>query len=311
MMSGQKKMTGRIRTRWLAALAAALLAAGGPVRADDDGWLERPDGPPVQKDGGRLKPDRRQGREPRAADPLDASISGSAGTVQGGATATEDVAGSVIPVSYKTPRDVLTQLEEAAKAGDPERAVPLFAEPFGAALKRTFAAGHLMVDASRRLHKAVTARLGTDAAKALSLEKRMANPARVPTDTEIAIISINERGDIATAVIQPRSPFGEGRAETVELVKQDGRWRLMPPSRDGKPFGEQELLQMESLSRGLENAAAAVVKLASDVEWGMIDSVADCRVRLDEADMEVMKSMLDAGTATEDLLLETDPGFMK
>jgi hypothetical protein len=53
-------------------------------------------------------------------------------------TAVKASAGSELDVRpCTTPREALLRLESAARSGDPERAVPLFAEPFGSALKRT------------------------------------------------------------------------------------------------------------------------------------------------------------------------------
>lgn len=192
-----------------------------------------------------------------------------------------------------TPREALLRLESAARSGDPERAVPLFAEPFGSALKRTFEAGHLMMDASRRLHEIVGKKLGEEAARSLRLERRMNTRPRLPNEDVIEIVSIHESTDGAKAVIRPKTRYGIGREESIELVKQGEAWKLLPPAREGYSFGETELLQMELLTRGLENAAAAVVKLASDVEWGSVTTVADCRDRLQEADMEILRAISD------------------
>jgi hypothetical protein len=192
-----------------------------------------------------------------------------------------------------TPREALLRLESAARSGDPERAVPLFAEPFGSALKRTFEAGHLMMDASRRLHEVVAKKLGDDAARSLRLERRMNIGPRLPNEDVLEIVSIHETSGGAKAVIRPKTRYGIGREESIELVKQGEAWKLLPPAREGYTFGETELLQMELLTRGLENAAAAVVKLSSDVQWGSVTTIADCRDRLQEADMEILRAISD------------------
>jgi hypothetical protein len=207
----------------------------------------------------------------------------------------------------RTPRDVLLRLEAAARAGDPEQAVALFAEPFGTALEKAFASGRLVAEASRRVHAAVSGRLGPEAARSLALEKRMQGPARPGERGAIEIVSITESPDAATAVIRPKGQLGAGRDETLDLVRQDGAWKLLPPRREGKPFGDEELGQLESLARGLENAAAALVRLASQVESGEMPSLADIRDRLEQADMEVMRAMVDGYEPPEPTEEETLP----
>ncbi|HVY60185.1 MAG TPA: hypothetical protein VHF22_00970 [Planctomycetota bacterium] len=199
----------------------------------------------------------------------------------------------------KTPREALQKLELAARTGDPERAVPLFAEPFGTALGRTFAAGHLVMEATRRVEAAVTARLGPDAARQLALEKRLRSGPHVPAEG-IEVVSLQETPTGASAVVRARSKGPRAREETIELVKQNGEWKLLPPKREGKSFCDQDMRQMELLSKGLENAAAALVKLASDVESGAVTTVADCRRQLEAADAEVMKAMIGFDLPDED-----------
>jgi hypothetical protein len=150
-----------------------------------------------------------------------------------------------------------------------------------------------MMDASRRLHEVVRVKLGEDAARSLKLERRMAIRPRLPNEDVIEIVSIQESAAGAKAVIRPKTRYGIGREESIELVKEGEAWKLLPPAREGYSFGESELLQMELLTRGLENAAAAVVKLASDVEWGSVSTIADCRDRLQEADLEILRAVSD------------------
>lgn len=197
------------------------------------------------------------------------------------------------PGVASTPRDALVLLEAAARSGDPERTAPLFAEPFGSALRRTFDAGNLIIDASRRLNAVVLERMGADAVRSLGLDRRARGPAPIPTDDRIEIVTIVQSGESARAVIRPRTRYGPGREESIELVRQEGAWKLLPPAHDGREFDEMDLLQMELLTRGLENAAAALVKLASDVEHGSVATIADCRERLEEADLEVGRSLGD------------------
>jgi hypothetical protein len=200
----------------------------------------------------------------------------------------------------KTPREALLKLELAARAGEPERAIPLFAEPFGSALKKTCAAGHLLVDASRRLERAVVARLGPDAARALALEKRAHVTGGLAPEEALEVVSVRETKDGATAIVRATGRTTRSKDELVELVKQGGEWKILPPKRDGHAFADEDLAQMEALARGLENAAAAIVKLASEVESGVVTSVVVCRQQLESADLEVMKAMAGFGSAGDD-----------
>jgi hypothetical protein len=200
----------------------------------------------------------------------------------------------------KTPREALLKLELAARTGEPERAIPLFAEPFGSALKKTCAAGHLLVDASRRLERAVATRLGPDAARALALEKRAHGTGGLTPEEALEVVSVRETKDGATAVVRARGRATRSKDELVELVKQAGEWKILPPKRDGHAFAEEDLAQMDALAKGLENAAAAIVKLASEVESGLVTSVVVCRQQLEAADLEVMKAMAGFGSGDDD-----------
>ena len=207
---------------------------------------------------------------------------------------------AALALPAKTPRDALRKLELAARSGDPERAVPLFAEPFGTALRKTFAAGHLLLDATRRLDGAITTKLGPEAARLLGLEKRLRGSSRLPGETAVEIVSVSETKEGATAVVKARSRGPRAKEETVELVKQDGEWKLLPPKRDGKTFGEQDLTQMDLLAKGLENAAAVLVKLANDVENGTVNTVATCRQQIEAADLEILKATIGLNPPSED-----------
>jgi hypothetical protein len=189
-------------------------------------------------------------------------------------------AAAALPADYPlpaTPDEAIVHLATAMQAGDLDRIVWLYAEPWGPARQRMLAAVRQAVQAEDKIRAAIVARFGgaasgdaipEDLRIAPVLEGMRRREQRLASMDVIDRVPEGEAWLLRVKVSDRQDDAGTPVAVTHEwrAVPDGGGWKLLPASPDGgEDAARRNLQQLDALATEFRGLAAAYGRIADQV----------------------------------------------